>query len=122
MSSSYNDNSQRVVDLDEYTSEANFEEMPNKKMKEDPKGSTNQKRARPPRTPTVSFWSPGQPFVKTRKNRSPYWEHYIQGDVIDTAKCVYCGTVVTCQTKNGTTTLQNHADRCKNMPANIDKK
>ncbi|KAK9714313.1 hypothetical protein RND81_06G085700 [Saponaria officinalis] len=82
-------------------------------MKRNPKGSTSEKRASPPRTPTISSWSLGQPFIITRKNSSPHWEHFLQGDVVDTAKCLYCGVVVSCQTKFGTGTLQNHVERWK---------
>ena len=36
--------------------------------------------------------------------------------------CKYCKTRIKCTSKNGTSSIKNHVTRCKQLPANLDKK
>uniref|UniRef100_A0A803MIX4 BED-type domain-containing protein n=1 Tax=Chenopodium quinoa TaxID=63459 RepID=A0A803MIX4_CHEQI len=49
-----------------------------------------------------------------RKKTSNAWEHFkvIQTDP-NHAKCLYCGTIIGCDPKNGTNGMNQHIDRCK---------
>lgn len=38
------------------------------------------------------------------------------------AKCIYCSALIGCASKQGTTPLKNHVERCKSYPPNIDRK
>lgn len=122
MSSSYDDNgnSKIVVELDDDQSETSDKGVSKKRKRND--GGTGKKKAKPPKPPAVSDWIPGDPFIRTRKNSSPHWDHFVKDKKVDHAKCMYCETVVSCPTRNGTGTLGNHIGRCKNLPSNMDKK
>ncbi|KAL2893491.1 Zinc finger BED domain-containing protein RICESLEEPER 3 [Bienertia sinuspersici] len=52
-----------------------------------------------------------------RKKTSNAWDDF---NVIPTdenhAKCVYCGTLISCSTRNGTNAMNRHTDRCKKSP------
>ncbi|KAK8675948.1 hypothetical protein V6N13_034006 [Hibiscus sabdariffa] len=58
-----------------------------------------------------------------RKKTSKWWAHF-SVDEEDTgyASCKYCQHRIGCSTKNGTTPLANHINRCKKYPPNLDKK
>ncbi|KAL2922448.1 Zinc finger BED domain-containing protein RICESLEEPER 3 [Bienertia sinuspersici] len=57
-----------------------------------------------------------------RKKTSNAWDNF---NVIPTdenhAKCVYCGTLISCSARNGTNAMNRHTDRCKKSPFFKDK-
>ncbi|KAL2902339.1 Zinc finger BED domain-containing protein RICESLEEPER 3 [Bienertia sinuspersici] len=71
---------------------------------------------KPPLPPKVS--APRQ-----RQKKSIYWNHYyVDEDTPNVAKCKYCGAVIGCESKKGTSPLKNHIERCKKYQPNLDKK
>uniref|UniRef100_A0A803MLR6 BED-type domain-containing protein n=1 Tax=Chenopodium quinoa TaxID=63459 RepID=A0A803MLR6_CHEQI len=58
---------------------------------------------------------------KTRKRRSPHWEHFIKKDGENKAECIYCHTLIGCASLQGTSGMKNHIKRCKEYPPNIDQ-
>ncbi|XP_024177028.1 uncharacterized protein LOC112182724 [Rosa chinensis] len=58
-----------------------------------------------------------------RKERSDIWNHF-ERDMVDgriKGKCNYCGKIYYADPrKNGTTSLNNHMDRCPKYPPNIE--
>ncbi|KAK8686301.1 hypothetical protein V6N13_125328 [Hibiscus sabdariffa] len=58
-----------------------------------------------------------------RKRKSKWWEHFsIDEENPAFASCKYCQQLIGCKTKNDTTPLANHINRCKKYPPNLDKK
>ena len=111
MASSYDDSVNNVVNVDD---DSNDESMQRKAQKK--RGNAS------PKTSNVSTtWIPGQPFYRNRKNASRFWDHFVKGDVTNTANCIYCNGTVSCQTKYGTGTLSGHLERCDLSPFKVDK-
>ncbi|KAK9000424.1 hypothetical protein V6N11_080924 [Hibiscus sabdariffa] len=78
-----------------------------------PKRKKNEKKG-----PTTSDTTLGK-----RKKTSKWWAHFsIDEEDTDYASCKYCQHRIGCSTKNGTTPLANHINRCKKYPPNLDKK
>ena len=88
----------------------------------------------PTPTPTPNSMAPPAPLApkraratSSRKNSSQVWDHFVKSDCEHkddlTATCSYCGSVLACPTKSGTSCLRNHLNRCKKYPPNVvDKK
>lgn len=62
------------------------------------------------------------PSRHNKKKTSKWWTYYEDTSDPDVAKCLYCGALIGCKGSNGTTPLKNHVERCKKLPANIDRK
>ena len=66
---------------------------------------------------------PPQPSVSGSRTRrtSKYWSHFHRTTDPGVVKCKYCGKLIRASSRNGTSALKNHLDRCKKYPANLDK-
>ncbi|KAL2932538.1 Zinc finger BED domain-containing protein 4 [Bienertia sinuspersici] len=52
-----------------------------------------------------------------RKKTSNAWDHFNVIPIDENhAKCVYCGTKISCSARNGTNAMNRHIDRCKKSP------
>ena len=78
--------------------------------------SSGSKATKPPK-PTVSSTS-----SSGKKRKSIYWEHYDETNVDGEVECKYCEKLLHICSKNGTSIMKNHLQRCKKYPANLDKK
>lgn len=95
--------------------------MSEKSMSEK-KESLNSTSQKPPKHPSSDVSSSSSSNGNKRKG-SIWWSHFDRMvDDINYAKCKYCDTKIGCAAKNGTTPLANHIKRCKQLPANMDKK
>ncbi|KAL3532616.1 hypothetical protein ACH5RR_006137 [Cinchona calisaya] len=64
---------------------------------------------------------------KKTQNKSWVWNHYDVVEGLDKkekkATCKYCGSLISCSSRHGTSSLSNHLHRCKKYPySNTDKK
>uniref|UniRef100_A0A803MMH8 BED-type domain-containing protein n=1 Tax=Chenopodium quinoa TaxID=63459 RepID=A0A803MMH8_CHEQI len=59
---------------------------------------------------------------KTRKRRSPHWDHFTKKDGESKTECIYCHTFIGCASLQGISGMKNHILRCKEYPPNIDQK
>uniref|UniRef100_A0A803MUJ8 BED-type domain-containing protein n=1 Tax=Chenopodium quinoa TaxID=63459 RepID=A0A803MUJ8_CHEQI len=50
---------------------------------------------------------------KSRKRRSPHWEHFIKKDGENKAECIYCHELIGCASLHGTSGMKNHISRCR---------
>uniref|UniRef100_A0A803M2E4 BED-type domain-containing protein n=1 Tax=Chenopodium quinoa TaxID=63459 RepID=A0A803M2E4_CHEQI len=50
---------------------------------------------------------------KTRKRRSPHWEHFIKKDGENKAECIYCHTLTGGASLQGTSGMKKHIKRCR---------
>ncbi|KAL2900652.1 Zinc finger BED domain-containing protein 4 [Bienertia sinuspersici] len=57
-----------------------------------------------------------------RKKASNAWDHFnVTLEDENHAKCVYCGTEISCSARNGTYAMNRHTDRCNKSPFFKDK-
>ena len=58
---------------------------------------------------------PPRPQVSSTKRKSKYWGHF--SDTVDEGivKCKYCNKLIRASSKNGTSALKNHLERCKSI-------
>lgn len=60
---------------------------------------------------------------KQKSETSEAWAHFNRDpDDHDYSVCKHCSRRLHCPSKNGTSSMRNHAARCTNNPHNIDKK
>ncbi|KAJ8443400.1 hypothetical protein Cgig2_018833 [Carnegiea gigantea] len=86
------------------------QEVLRKKIKTEHKKQRSTSAAKPP-----------QPSVSGTRRKSKYWSHFHRTTDPGAVKCKYCGKLIRASSRNGTSALKNHLDRCKKYPANLDK-
>ncbi|KAJ8420649.1 LOW QUALITY PROTEIN: hypothetical protein Cgig2_008475 [Carnegiea gigantea] len=57
-----------------------------------------------------------------KRRKSIYWKHYDETSVEGEIECKYCEQLLHVCSKNGTSVLKNHLQKCKKYPANVDQK
>ena len=90
--------------------EPELQELLWKKIKKEPK-----------RRGSTSAYKPPQPEV-TGKRKSKYSAQFYDINDLRFVKCKYCSKLIRASSKNGTTALKNHLERCKKYPINLDKR
>ena len=70
---------------------------------------------------TVRAAEPPQPSVSSSRRKSKYWSHFHCTTDPGAVKCKYYSKLIRASSRNGTSALKNHLDRCKKYPANLDK-
>ncbi|KAJ8451659.1 hypothetical protein Cgig2_018293 [Carnegiea gigantea] len=78
------------------------QEVLRKKIKTEHKKQRSTSAAKPP-----------QPSVSGTRRKSKYWSHFHRTTDPGAVKCKYCGKLIRASSRNGTSALKNHLDRCK---------
>jgi len=65
---------------------------------------------------------PPRPEVSGSRRKSKYWAHFSDTVEEGIVKCKYCSKFIRASSKNETSALKNHLERCKKYPANLDRK
>uniref|UniRef100_A0A803L6K0 BED-type domain-containing protein n=1 Tax=Chenopodium quinoa TaxID=63459 RepID=A0A803L6K0_CHEQI len=77
----------------------------------DMEDSSATSQASPIPSPPPEPWD--ETSKKSRKRRSPHWEHFIKKDGENKAECIYCHTFIGCASLQGTSGMKNHIKRCR---------
>ena len=98
-------------EIEELKPESEQQEVLRKKIKKEHRKQRTTTSCKPPR-----------PDVSGTKRKSEYWAHFHDTTNARVVKCKYCGKLIRASSKNETSALKNHLERCKKYPANLDKR